>query len=165
VGWGWLGVGSIEIGVRELHRQTAAVLERIRVDGHCAIVCRHRRPVAVLVPIAQAQAWVMLHRPLTSGDELLDDDSLWHIEDGVRVAPGAEEALEGMPEQPRRRLLTRLRKLRGLEATGRLAIRVGAWWALADLNGLAETPTVLQVARRAELDRWLAAPDSAVQPM
>jgi antitoxin (DNA-binding transcriptional repressor) of toxin-antitoxin stability system len=158
-------VGSIEIGIRELQRYTTHALARVEEDGHCLIVCRHRRPIAVLVPIARAHAWVFLHRPLTEGDELLEDDSFWRVRDGVRIAPGAEEALEALPEQPRRRLLTRLRKLRGLEATGRLAIRVGAWWALADLNGLAGTPTVLQVARRAELDRWLAAPDSAVQPM
>jgi prevent-host-death family protein len=158
-------MGSIEIGIRELHRQTAEVLARVGEDGHCAIVCRHRRPVAVLVPIAQARAWVLLHRPVPGGDELLEDDAFWPVDDGVRIAPGAEEALEKLPEQARRRLLTRLRKLRGLEATGRLALRAGAWWALADLRGMADAPTVLQIARRAELDRWLVAPYSVAQPM
>ena len=85
----------------------------------------------------------------------------------MRIALAAEEALERLPEQARRRLLTRLRKLRGLEATGRLAIRVGSAWALADLNGRGDAPTLLEVARRAELDRRLVAPDPdpAGQPM
>jgi hypothetical protein len=90
---------------------------------------------------------------------------VWPMEDGVRVSPAAAAALDALLRQPRRRLLTRLRKLRGLAATGRIAIRAGTAWALVDLHGDAEAPTVLQVARRAEIDRRIATPDPAAQPM
>jgi prevent-host-death family protein len=53
-------VGVIEVGIRELQRETTYVMERVEADGHRLIVCRHGRPIAVLVPIAQARAWALL---------------------------------------------------------------------------------------------------------
>jgi prevent-host-death family protein len=174
-GWGALlqaGVafpmGAIEVGIRELQRRTADTLARVDEDGCCAIVSRHGRPVAVLVPISQALPWVLLNRPPADESELLEDEAFWPLDDGVRVAPSAMGPLEELPEQARRRLMTSLRKLRGLDATGRIAIRAGFWWAVADLDGASDVPTLLRIARRAELERWLpaaAAAEPAAQPM
>lgn len=142
----------------------ADTLARIEEERCGVIVSRHGQPVAVLLPISRARSWVLLNRRL-AGDELLEDESFWPIEGGVRVAPPAADPLEALPEQTRRRLMTRLRKLRGLDGTGRIAIRAGTWWALVDLSGGSDAPTLIRIARRAELDRWLAAPDLAAQPM
>jgi len=48
-----------------------------------------------------------------------------------------------------------------LDRTGRIAIRAGTWWALVDLSGGSDPPRLLRIARRAELERWLTAPDLA----
>jgi prevent-host-death family protein len=157
-------MATIEVGIRELQRHTSDTLARIEDENCGVIVTRQGQPVAVLLPISQARPWVLLYRP-SAADDLLADESLWPIEDAVRVAPATAERLDALPEQTRRRLMTRLRKLRGIDGTGRIAIRAGAWWALVDLSGGAAVPTLLQITRRAEIDRWLAAPDLSVQPM
>ena len=142
------------VGLRELQRQPSAVLEQIEQDGTVAVLTRHGRPIAALIPIALAQPWVLLNRPL--GNDLSEDETFWPVEDGVRQAPHVVEAVEGLPEQARRRLFTAVRKLRRVGATGRIAIQAVHLWALVDLRPDDE-PTLLDVARRAELERWLFA--------
>ena len=147
-----VGMSAIEIGLRELQRRPSAVIERIEHDEASAIVTRHGRPIAVLLPIDRVHAWVLQNRPL--GDDVADDETFWDVEDGVRIAPDAVDLVADLPDQMRRRLFTALRKLRRLAATGRIAISVGRRWALVDLEHDSE-PTLLDVARRAKLERWL----------
>jgi len=154
-------VRTTSVGLRELQRQPGAVLEQIEQDGTAAVLTRHGRPIAALIPIALAQPWVLLNRPLD--DHLSEDEAFWPVEAGVRQAPRAMEAVEALPEQARRRLLTAVRKLRRIMATGRIAIHAGHLWALVDLRP-DEEPTLLDVARRAELERWLFAAGEG-QPM
>jgi prevent-host-death family protein len=152
-------VRSAEVGIRELQRNLSAVLEDVATEGTRLLVSRHGRPLAVMVPIDDAYAWALRNRPL--GDDLADDEAFWPIEEGVRVAPSAEAPLHALPEPIQRPLLTRVRRLRGFEATGRVAIRVGQLFALVDLAG-ARTPTILDVARRADLRRWFHSPRGGV---
>jgi len=157
-------VQAIEVGIRELQRTTAAVMAQVEDEDTSVIVTRQRRPVAVLLPIARAHAWVLQYRPLD--DDLAGDETFWPLENGVRLSPVAEERLAALPPYARRRLFVRLRKLRGFSASGRIALKAGPVWALADLNQDDE-PTLLDVARRAELERWFRGPAVSAldQPM
>lgn len=145
------GVSAVQVGIRELQRETSRVIGRV-ADGEAAIVTRDGRPVAVLVPAGLAPAWVQLNRPLDPLDPS-EDEASWRLEDGVRVAPSAEAGLELVQGSVRGRLLRELRRLCGPRAVGRVALKVGLGqlWALAELTD-AEPPTLLSIDRRRDLE-------------
>jgi prevent-host-death family protein len=155
-------VGAIEIGMRELQRSASRVMATVQDEGVHAIVSRYGRPLAVIVPLAYAQAWVLQNRPLADG--VNEDDSLWIVDEGVRLSPTAEGHVAALAEPVRVRLFAQLRRLRRLQAVGRVAVKAGLFWALVDLNG-DEPPTLLEVARSAELRRWFYAARGEDQPM
>jgi prevent-host-death family protein len=126
----------------------AAVMERVEVEGVHVIVSRQGRPVGVLVPAAHSHAWMLANRPLEADPS--DDPSFWPVDEGIRVAPSAEDAVTALREQTRTRLWVRLRKLRGYDASGRVVVRAGQLFALVELNG-PDVPTLLGLARRAQL--------------
>jgi antitoxin (DNA-binding transcriptional repressor) of toxin-antitoxin stability system len=146
---------TAEVGIRELQRNTSALLAEMENEGLRLVVSRHRRAVAVMVPIADAYAWALQNRPL--GDDPVDDERSWPVRDGVRISPTAERPVAALPEPVRRPLFTKMRKLRAYDAAGRIAIRVGQRFALVDLAGGRE-PTLLDVAPRAELRSWFHDP-------
>ena len=158
----WMLVRTMEVGLRELQRRTSEVMARVEQEGLRVIVSRHGLPIAVLVPIGEAHVWALQNHSLS--DQSADEEAFWPIENGVRVAPGAVEPLAALRDSVRRRLLVRLRRLRGFDAAGRIVIRAGQLWALADLS-VDDVPTVLRVARKAELRRWFLAAARGDQPM
>ncbi len=155
-------MGAIEIGIRELQRSTSDVLARVQDEGLHAVVSRYGRPIAVLIPLDQAQAWVLQNRPLPHGAS--ESDESWPEVEGVRLAPAADQQLAELSKPIRRSVMLRLRRLRRCNAVGRVAVKAGQLWALADLNG-DRPPTLLEVARSAQLRRWFYAQDRGDQPM
>lgn len=145
-------VRVIEVGIRELQRATSSFVGRVE-EGLHLIVTRHGRPVAVVLPMASAHSWVLQNRPLPGpGPEA---EARWLVAGVARIESTAREPWEQLPDATRGRLLGAMRRLRPLDARGRIVVRAGLVWAVLDLGGAGEAPLVRAVAGRAELQRWL----------
>ncbi len=152
---------AIEVGIRELQRATSSFMGRVE-EGLHLIVTRHGRPIGFVLPLDLAPGWVMLNRPLRQLEKVDDvlerdgDGERWLVDGVVWLAPAAAIAYDALGHQARERLLHRLGVLRNIDAYGRIAVRVGAVWALLDFDGGAgRTVSILGLARRHELDRWV----------
>ena len=155
-------VRSLNVGIRQLQRMTSRLIAEVQ-DGLHLVVTNHGRPVAVVVPLARAQAWVLHERsifdPKTESEAT--EHLSWLVEGSIQIANGAKERFASLPQQIQTRLVRRLARLRMIGAIGRVVVREGQVWALADLDGEDQAVALLALGRRTELERWLWAGDTA----
>lgn len=56
---------SMGIGIRALARQAGQIVDEVASSGRPALITRHGKPVAALVPIDEAELedWILAHSP------------------------------------------------------------------------------------------------------
>jgi prevent-host-death family protein len=60
-----------DIGIRELKTHASEIVRKVKEEGRRYVVTRHGRPVAVIVPIEEAQAEAELQARNAAWDELV----------------------------------------------------------------------------------------------
>lgn len=155
-----LPVRTIAVGIRELQRSASRVLRIVEEEGSSVLVSRHGRPLAILVPIDQAAGWALVNRPLRRSRIDWPESEDWIEQDGVRLSPEANEALEEAGPMMRGRLMSLAGRIgRSGGAFGRVALRIGSRWALIDFDGPERPIHVLAIDGYRELRTWMMGGD------
>lgn len=144
----------LEVGIRELQRGAARLVKRVEAGAH-VVVTRHGKPVAVVLPLDIAAAWIARNRPLPWQPLLGDGERAWSLRGDLRIAVELEHAFDELPTGERSRLLRWATTLRNAEAYGRVALRSGSVFALVDFEGPRRQLSIIALDRQSELRSWL----------
>ncbi len=65
-------------GIHELQRRPGEILDQVERDGRPAVVTRHGKPAAVLLPIGTFEDWVLANAPEHVSDLRAADKDVLH---------------------------------------------------------------------------------------